>query len=233
MANSLDSQFDDFFGGEGGYFGTEAEAFTESNLFLNPQLELLRDPTSALFEYEYTPASFGQDDSEIFGLAESDYDSRIDYGGRNPFSEIKEEDTRSLAAQGRDFVFDKLKVPASIAKGLTDFARAAKTGMAQQRAGASGRGAVDPRQFTVAPRQTSRAERTTPAARVDTRELQRAISQSNRSISMARRIQQQEAARGVRFSNNDLAELIAGEGKPKGPTQTLATSLRQLQIPRS
>ena len=187
------------------------------------------------FSYMNEPEFYIEEDPslEAFGLGASDYDSRIDYGGRNPFSEIKEEDTRSLAAQGRDFVFDKLKVPASIAKGLTDFARAAKTGMAQQRAGASGRGAIDPRQFTVAPRQTSRAERTTPAARVDTRELQRAISQSNRSISMARRIQQQEAARGVRFSNNDLAELIAGEGKPKGPTKTLATSLRQLQIPRS
>ena len=230
MSNSLDLQFDDFFGGEGG------EPFTQSSYF-GDSTELLRDPTSASFQYESTPASFA-DSSDLFGLAEYGYDARLDVGGDSGFYEFQD-DSRSIAEKvqegifGEEGVLRELGLGAGAVKDVAAFFKGAKKGVSKQ---AQGRGRTGPPLPSSSRAPTSQAGRISDPRRTLTGEdaIRAAISQSNRATSAARAIASQMAKAGTVTSTNDLADMISGATSPKGTKQALpGTRLRQLAIPRT
>ena len=203
-------------------------------------LELLRDPTSASFQYESTPASFADDSFDLFGLAEYDYDARLDVGGGSGFYAPPPEDERTVAERIQESVFGEegflrdLGLGAGAVKDVAEFFKGAAKGFKEQTQGQR-RGRVGPGLTTSTPR-TSAAGRTSGARRTlsGQQSIERAIEQSRRATSAARAIASQMARAGTVTSTNDLADMISGATSPKGTKQALpGTRLRQLAIPRT
>lgn len=199
-------------------------------------LELLRDPTSASFQYESTPASFADDSLDLFGLAEYGYDARLDVGGDSGFYDLGDTDTDTTIAQDiKEGLFDFLGVGEKTAEAISKFAKRAQRGGGKERQ-AQGSGRTGPALPTSARAPTSQAGRISDPRRSLAGEdaIRAAISQSNRAQSAARAIANQMARAGTVTSTNDLADMISGATSPKGTKQALpGTRLRQLAIPRT
>lgn len=201
-------------------------------------LELLRDPTSASFQYESTPASFVDDSLDLFGLAESGYDARQDVGGGSGFYDLGDTNTTTnttIAQDIKEGLFDFLGVGPETAEAISKFAKRAQRGGGKERQ-AQGSGRTGPALPTSARAPTSQAGRISDPRRSLAGEdaIRAAISQSNRAQSAARAIANQMARAGTVTSTNDLADMISGATSPKGTKQALpGTRLRQLAIPRT
>ena len=197
-------------------------------------LELLRDPTSASFQYESTPASFADDSLDLFGLAEYGYDARQDVGGGSGFYDPGATNT-TIAQDIKEGLFDFLGVGEKTAEAISKFAKRAQRGGGKERQ-AQGSGRTGPALPTSARAPTSQAGRISDPRRSLAGEdaIRAAISQSNRAQSAARAIANQMARAGTVTSTNDLADMISGATSPKGTKQALpGTRLRQLAIPRT
>lgn len=242
MSNPLDLQFNDFFGGEGG------EAFTESSFFPDVEERYFMDAPGSFYgidladqrEYDATPASSGQDDSEIYGLVPSGYDPQLEARGGSGFYALPPEDERTVAERIQEGVFGEegalraLGLGAGAVRDIQGFFKGASKGFKEQTQGQR-RGRVGPGLTTSTPR-TSAAGRTSGARRTlsGQQSIERAIEQSRRATSAARAIASQMARAGTVTSTNDLADMISGATSPKGTKQALpGTRLRQLAIPRT
>ena len=233
---SLDLQFDDFFGGEGG------DPFSIS--FPEPSgLDAIGDFGSFSVETGGAQTSLGQDFGGFLEFDHTQQDMAGNFGKVNPDSVIsfstQQEfddlfDPPSIAQLIKRNVFDALGIDEETGKLIGAFAKAA--GGSNKQRQAQGRGRVGPalpqsaRAPTTPAGRTSRARQATSGERA----VQAAIAQSNRAQSAARAIANQMARAGTVTTTNDLADMISGATKPTGTkTKLPGTQLRQLAIPRT
>ena len=185
------------------------------------------------FDFSSFNQMFADDPSlEQYGLAESGYDARQDVGGGSGFYDLGDTNT-TIAQDIKEGLFDFLGVGPETAKAISALASAANRGGDRQ---AQGRGRVGPNLPREARGETTPAGRISGAGRTlsSQQSIERTIEQSRRATNAARAMANQMARAGTYATNNDLADLLSGSDKPRGPTLALpGTNLRLLNLPKA
>ena len=227
ISNFASSAFDSI----GDFFGDgddDLEVFGLAESGYNPQTDqFIASSTSDENFLSYDPYNLEQ-----FGLAPSDDESSM-YQLQAGLSQYPEDTT--IAQDIKEGLFDFFGVGEKTAKAISALASAAKRGGGKERQVQATRSA-GPDRPNEARAPTSQAGRISDPRRSLAGEdaIRAAISQSNRATNAARAMANQMARAGTYATNNDLADLLSGSDKPRGPTLALpGTNVRLLNLPKA
>lgn len=224
----------DDYGFQGGRIDEDYAGYSGSS-FMDPSQDYVGPDDELSPYYGSIPATLGnieaydRSDPNYYAYANNQY-----YGQ----SDVEFEDDRSYAQMLRDFAYGNLRdagMPEGVIEAIRGFMQGTQRGGGKQ-AQAQGRGRVGPSLPREARPETTPAGRTSGAGRTlsGQQSIERTIEQSRRATSAARAIANQMARAGTYATNNDIADLISGSDKPRGPTQKLpGTNVRLLNLPRA